>query len=162
MSAWMVSDAHLDLLATAYVAFVDPDADPQALGQQLARDCAASIRARYEDRHGCAAEAEEQAEKYVYRRWIGNIDPLMLAKQVACYAYQSCETEDWPQRPSFAATERLNGRLLAMGADYERQDTDDYPWGVDYHPEDREAPEPQPEAARFVLHGSGRLPFTFH
>jgi hypothetical protein len=60
----------------------------------------------------------------------------MLAKQVACYRYQACETSDWKDRPSFAACERLLGRLIAMGVDYDRAPAnsrrfDEYPWGVD-------------------------------
>lgn len=136
MSAWMVSNAHLDLLATAWVQLIDPDADPQEIGQQLARDCAASIRARYEDRHGCAAEAEAQAEAYRFERWPGNIDPAFLAKQVACFRYQACETADWKERPSYIAVERLMGRLVAMRVDYDAEPMnsrrfDEYPWGVE-------------------------------
>lgn len=136
MSAWMVTDDHLDLLATAWLQLIDPEADPQEIGQQLARDNAASIRARYEDRHGAAHDAEVQAATWRFRKWEGNIDPEFLAKQVACYRYQSCETEDWEQRPSFAAVERLMGRLVAMGVDWDNDPTnsrrfDAYPWGVD-------------------------------
>lgn len=156
MSAWMVSDAHLDLLATAWVQLIDPDADPQAIGQQLARDCAASIRARYEDRHGCAAEAEAQAEAYRFRKWPGNIDPAMLAKQVACFDYQACETLDWKERPSFVACERLAGRLVAMGFDFQGEPMnsrrfDEYPWGVDEeHRTGGQMIDPQPLQLRLV------------
>lgn len=131
MSAWMVSNAHIDLLATAWVQLIDPAADPQEIGQQLAHDCAASIRARYPS----DTEAREQAFAYRFRQWPGNIDPEFLAKQVACYRYQSCEG-DWESRKSFTAVERLMGRLVAMGVDYDGEPVnsrnfDEYPWGVD-------------------------------
>lgn len=133
MSAWMISDAHIDLLTTAYLRLCNPEVDPQAVGRQFADDCAASIRARYADRHGCAAAAEQQAADYQYKPWSNVIDPWLLATEIACYDYQSCETEDWKTRPSYVACEALNEKLKEQGVDWEKQPrgVEHMPWGVD-------------------------------
>lgn len=157
MSAWMVSDAHIDLLATAWVQLIDPAADPQEIGQQLAHDCAASIASRYSN----AKEERKQAFAYRFRQWPGNIDPEFLAKQVACYRYQACEG-DWESRKSFTAVERLMGRLVAMGVDWDSQPLnsrrfDDYPWGVDEEHRNGGGTLAAPEATIIVIREQPRL-----
>lgn len=138
MSCWMITDAHADFLATAYLQFVDDSADPQTIGQAILTENARSCRARYDDRHGMAAEGEAQAAAYVYRRWIGNIAPANLNKNARCAAYQACEHDEWEQSSAFAQIQQM---MDATGGGDCAMD-DDYPWGIDEHPEDA-TPKPQ-------------------
>jgi hypothetical protein len=130
MSAWMITDAHADLLATAYRQLIDMRADPQEIGRAILEQNARSLRTRYEDRHGIAGEGEAQAAAYVYRRWQGNVGGEFLNKQAACALYQACETGDYAETPGGRALQAL---LDATGGD-ECKWCDGDPWGVDTHP----------------------------
>jgi hypothetical protein len=155
----MISDAHADFLATAYLQFVNPAADPQTIGRALLIENARSLFARYEDRHGCAADGAEQAGAYLYRPWRGNIDPENLNKQAACADYQCCEHGvEWTGSASAA---RLAELIAATGG--ERHDwAEIYPWGIDCHPEDEAPPpaveiiiDPRGQFGMFVTPGDG-------
>lgn len=130
MSAWMITDAHADLLATTYRQLIDTRADAQEIGRAILDQNARSIRALYEDRHGAAAEAEAQAAAYVYRRWQGNETREFLNKQAACALYQACETGDYAETPGGRALQAL---VDATGGD-ECKWCDGDPWGIDQHP----------------------------
>ncbi|HEV2747739.1 MAG TPA: hypothetical protein VGW34_10640 [Allosphingosinicella sp.] len=129
MSAWMVSDAHIDLLATAYVALVDGTADPQRIGRQLLADNARSIRARYGDEQ----DPDAQVAAYRYRRWLGNMRPELLSKQIACLDYQSREFDEWPQSASRRYLDALQWHCPKYDA-IARDIADALPWGIDEHP----------------------------
>lgn len=139
MSAWMITDAHADFLATAYLQFIDPDADPVANGRELLTENAHSLRALYEDRHGMAAEGEAQAAAYGYRAWRGNIDPDNLNKQARCADYQCCEHGAAGQASPSQA--RIAALIAATGGP-DRELCEDYPWGINWHPKDAPAPLP--------------------
>lgn len=132
MSAWMITDAHADFLATAYRQFVDPSIDPQEFGHQLLVENARSLRARYENRHGMARDGEAQAAAYGFRPWAGNIDPENANKQAACAAYQCCEHDEWNASDSAQRLQMLTGATGGEGVKW----SDFYPWGIDEHAED--------------------------
>jgi hypothetical protein len=130
----MVSDAHVDLLATAFVRLVDPAADPQAVGLQMLRHNARSIRARYSHNAGFCDEADAQADAYRYQPWRADISPAMLSKQIACLNYQSCEFDGWEQCESRHMLDQLQAHCPKYD-DLSRDAETGIPWGVDDHPE---------------------------
>lgn len=133
MSCWMISDAHADFLATAYLQFIDGDADPQAIGAALLTENARSIRVRYEERHGMAEQGDTQAAAYRYRPWRGNINPDDLHVQALCANYQCSEDHCWPSTDSA----KQIAQLVEATGGWEREMPDGYDWGVDWHPEDK-------------------------
>ena len=149
MSAWMITDAHADFLATAYLQFVDATADPQQIGSELLTENARSLRARYQERHGMASEGEAQAAAYAFRPWRGNIDPENLHKQARCAQYQCCEHgEEWTASDSAKRVETL----IALTGGQERRTSEHYPWGIDQHPEEeRPANREQFEARPLIV-----------
>lgn len=130
MSCWMISDAHADFLATAAVQFLG-ESNPQAIGQAVLDCNAKAIRARYQDQHGMAAQAEEQAAGYLFRRWMGDIDPADLFTQARCARYQCAEFEGWEDQPPMQMLARL---ITAAGYEDGARVPDGYSWGIDCHP----------------------------
>ena len=121
MSAWMISDAHADLLATAYVALIDPQADPQLMGRELLFENAKSLRARYGDNTNF-----DRCELYVYHPWPLPLSTTLVSKAAACADYQCCEHDGWGISASckaLTALEQLQPYWHALG---ERM-----PWGID-------------------------------
>jgi hypothetical protein len=132
MSAWMISDAHADFLATAFLRLVDAGADPQLIGRELLEENARSLEALYADRHGVAQDGRDQAAAYTYRRWTGAIEPSNVLKQARCAQYQSCEHGDaW----TASASARRLAQLIVPAGGYEADLSDEFPWGIDEHPE---------------------------
>jgi|TARA_Y100000815_G_scaffold141107_1_gene127663 hypothetical protein len=136
MSAWMITDAHTDFLATAYVKFVEPAADPQEIGRWFLIENARSLRALYDTRHGMAAGGDAQAKAYRYRPWRGNIAPGDLYQQACCAQYQSCEHgKAWQNSASAARLLQLRDAAMRESKGTAADDSDDYPWGIDCHRE---------------------------
>lgn len=136
MSAWMITTAHADFIATAYLQFVDGDADPQAIGKELLQENVNSLAARYGDRSD-----QPQVDSYRFRRWLGNIDPANANKQARCADYQACEHSEWEHTAAFRQLQRL---IDATGGSEAKLD-EAYPWGIDEHPISAQpAPAPQP------------------
>ncbi|WP_147366902.1 hypothetical protein [Aurantiacibacter zhengii] len=127
----MITNAHADLLATAYVQ-QNPDADPQAVGHAILVENARAVRSTYEDRHGAAADGEAQARRYRYRPWRGNIEPDFLHVQACCANYQCSDGLGF--HTTFAG--EVIARLIIRTGGFEREMPEGYPWGVDCHPED--------------------------
>lgn len=134
MSAWMITDAHADLLATAYLAFVDPKASGQIIGQELLAENARSLEARYAD-----TDNFKQAALYQHRPWDGPLDPRLVRKQLDCADYQCCEHDGWRSSNTAFRLGLLEQRLKALPSEW---DVDDRarPWGVDesHRPEPNE------------------------
>lgn len=130
MSAWMVSDAHIDLLATAFVQLVDPAADAQKIGATLIGENAKSINYRYSHSPEFWQEANEQRDAYQYREWRGDINGPLLSKSVACFDYQACEHPDYEQ----SETKRIVAQLEANAPEFDDDAADSWseiPWGVE-------------------------------
>ena len=128
MSAWMVSNAHIDLLATAYVRLVDASADAQEIGAQLIRENSESICYRYSHYPEDCDNARAQAADYTFREWPGEIAPRLLSKSVACFDYQACE------HPAYEESEgkRIVAALEAKAPEFNSGSAfDALPWGVE-------------------------------
>jgi hypothetical protein len=101
------------------------------VGQMLVNTNRASVNHRYagsEDSDGRLFVARKPAV-YRYPRcgprelgWSG----AELLKAINCYAYQSCELDDWSDSEAQAFCEALKDRLICRLPGY-----DDAPWGID-------------------------------
>jgi len=154
MSAWIVSKHHIDVLVAGvlenggfrhrgqHVKVLAPDEvyegskaqwvmDANELGEMLWRENHKSINYRYGQR--------ERTPDYLYRtpkayqvqdlswspvRTI--VDPAILAKQVSCYDYQSCEHEGYYKSRAYSVMLSLAEHMLGKVEGYE-----DAPWGVE-------------------------------
>lgn len=134
MSAFMVSDAHIDFLATAYVQHVNKAADPQLVGAALILENARSIEARYGGASG--GQAFAQAHAYRYRPWAEPLGSVVrVAKQISCLEYQSCEHDEWQSSKAQAILVDLLAALApkgeGAGKDWEhRSGWDCAEWGI--------------------------------
>lgn len=151
MSAWIVSERHIDLMvATILRSEAVPEAgvDANAIGRTLWTENLRSVAYRYPDdrsgeRPGPIGFRDVHAKRYTFTP-IAELptDPAFLAKQFACYRYQSCEHPSW-QRSN---AQRWTKKLLRMwGTGVER--TREYnvaPWGID-----------DDDDIRRVLHATG-------
>lgn len=134
----MVSDAHVDLLATAYVALVDQSAEPQRVGQRMLRDNAISVATRYPCDREWIVECQEQAEAYRYQRWNGELNLALVSKQIACLDYQSCEFDGWGSSLSRRYLDALEWHCPKQDA-IPTEVYDRLPWGIDGHGQAAEA-----------------------
>lgn len=132
MSAWIVSQAHIDALVSAtlpkgghklsyqhdgqwrYVEHGDAD----RIGQLLWDECHRSINFRY----------DEQTPTPAYRHRIpgARLDVVTLIKAAHCYRYQSCEHPEWETSEAAAITAALESWLVHEVPGY-----DAAPWGLD-------------------------------
>lgn len=145
MSAWMVSAAHLDLLASK--ACDDPtgrlylntaearaeardlfgDEQPKLYGLEpqigaiLHRANCASLNARYPDSE--ADGSMGQAVPYTWRRADCD-DPRTVLMAVRCFRYQACEYEGWERSLAAAICDHISEAQI-------RQLTEGQPWGID-------------------------------
>lgn len=131
MSAWMISDAHVDLVASAYVQFVDASANAQSIGAMLIGENAQSICYRYSHYADDCAEARAQAAAYEYRPW-GAVSRLMLLKALACLDYQSCEHDGWQTSAAKRIVSDLEAEMKLAGLPEYGANIlfDDLPWGI--------------------------------
>ena len=141
MSAWVISQTHLDLIVSVAVdlklfavlsegqeAHITAENATQ-LGQMLWTENVRSVATRY--RLG-ADNAEHQAylkaiAAYRFHQF-ERVKPIAAVKLIACLDYQACETDDYQTTLTAQALQRL--RLLqptnVKGSAYEAA-----PWGVD-------------------------------
>jgi hypothetical protein len=124
MSAWIVSQAHIDVLVQALcegeiVTAIDPD----EVGQRLWEENYRSINARYrEDNH---------APEYHYRRPAKKIVPSGVLYAAGCYDYQSCEHNAYYDSEPCKWVGELND-MLRHHPDVEvNPPFGKYPWGYD-------------------------------
>lgn len=144
MSAWMITNDHADFLATAYVRFIDPTADPQAFALDLLRENMFSLRERYDD-----PIDDQLLAEYQFREWSGELDPVTVHKNAACADYQCCEHREWYSTASAAAMKALCAATAdsVTGPAY-----DAAPWGI----EASHRPAPPPPPTFHAEQGPGR------
>jgi hypothetical protein len=69
--------------------------------------------------------APEYLQPYTFSMPKRSYSPVEILKAISCFAYQSCETDDWRETEAFAFCEALQedciGRLPGMS---------DAPWGI--------------------------------
>jgi hypothetical protein len=137
MSAFLVSEAHIDVLIDAAKQFAGrgsdrlrwywgnqwrelvPGENETAVGRMLLAENARSVGHRYREAQSPAALT------YTYRR-SGRLDYTIAEanKTVACYNYQTCEPDDYEKTEAFAFVQALKDALLrSVGM------PDATPWG---------------------------------
>ena len=57
------------------------------------------------------------------------LSPVVILKQIACYKYQACESDDWKQTEAYAFCKALRDRMISELPGY-----DDAPWGIEEWP----------------------------
>lgn len=130
MSAWTVSKKHIDLLVTlaAKAELLGKHTETQ-LGQILWDENYRSVNFRYNENN--------PAPRYEFSPFdLSNLSTVAQIKQIRCYQYQTCETEDYDTTPSFVLTEKLcklleKGVRISKGKEiYDAPQWDSAPWGV--------------------------------
>ena len=109
MSAFVVSDTHIDALVSAGLAFARPTepmawyhAGPDSMERayQLRPDNqtevgAMLLAANHTSVNLLYGERTATESAYSFRRLAGVPDPVVVLKALACFEYQSCEHPDW-------------------------------------------------------------------
>jgi len=137
MSAWLVSKQHIDVMVTASIALgITAKDDANETGEMLWQENCFSLMARYGDRYEMDGGTLPNPGEYV----VAGFEPaatenlVFVAKQVNCYAYQSCEHQGWPGSKSVGIVDKmLNAIALKLGTrDISSLPAYDIePWGVD-------------------------------
>ena len=122
MSAWLCSEKHIFELAKYYVDKCQQYSSDRitfaAAAQYLYDENCESLGARYGD------DYNPIFIPITYKPTIDNI--FVLAKQVDCYAYQSCEHDGWEKSQAHEMCESIKYHLLNNHPDY-----DAAPWGIE-------------------------------
>ena len=124
MSAWIVSDAHIDALITyahsgGYDRVNRPETETE-LGQILVNENYRSVNARYRNEYG-------EPHRYTFKPYIDKpLKPVVVIKLCNCFDYQACETDDYPKTPAAHIVESIRDRAISNLPGY-----DDAPWGLD-------------------------------
>ena len=97
MSAFICSEKHIATVATEW-AKRHPEADTQALADELMAENVASVNARYGDVY--VAEPVRLAKAVI-------VTPVQLTGLVRCLRYQSCEHPEWKGSASAILLDRF-------------------------------------------------------
>lgn len=122
MSAWLCSDKHIFELAKYYAEKCQPYSGNKIsfadAAQLLYDENCKSLAARYGD---------EATPIFIPTNYVPTIDNIfVLAKQVDCYSYQSCEHDEWEASRAYKMCETIKYYLFSNHPDY-----DVAPWGID-------------------------------
>lgn len=91
MSAWLVSDSHIDVLVWGLIERGEiPPTDADETGRMLLRENHLSLETRY-------ADPMPDAIDYVYVEPAVELKPHNWISAVRCYSYQSCEHLAWEE-----------------------------------------------------------------
>jgi len=128
MSAFAVSNAHIDALLTAgldqgthgYFRWYWPEltAEEEAeehlheLRIETANQVGAMLVAEYYRSVNHRYHEDNEPEPYVYARCRQRLAPVALLKAVDCYEYQSCEHPEWKRSQARAFCQALRGALV--------------------------------------------------
>jgi hypothetical protein len=151
MSSWVVDKTHIDLLITAGLRFpglVLPGGTltwihqgrrgeltreaADAIGGKLWAENYASVHHTYPDDTdapdgglpGPRGFEGVHTLTYTFQAIPGVLDPVVVLKQIACYAYQSCDHDGWPASEAAAITDALRSAAIRVLPGYH-----DAPWG---------------------------------
>ena len=137
MSAFIVSDAHIDYLVSAAFAWrreVNNDLYEQAEQNRLASMLKwankVSVDYRYEGSKVYSPEeiaSVDRVPRLTYAlKGRGVLEMSKILKAIDCFEYQSCEIPEWEASPAFKFCERLRSAVISSLPGYE-----DAPWGID-------------------------------
>ena len=144
MSAFVVSNVHIDALLTAGI-YAPPKGDgplrwstrrpgepsnprpertltmetADAIGAMLVSANLRSVNTRYQK------DSDEIGDYYIFRRLPGKVNPVVVIKAIRSYEYQSCESEDWPTCEAQAFCQELTQRMIECLPGY-----NDAPWEI--------------------------------
>lgn len=127
MSAWIVSKKHIDVLVAAALGM--EGVEPNALGKMLWEENHKSINYRYSEKNAAPAYEFEVPTTV-------ELTPGLIAKQIACYEYQSCEHLGWEDSKARKFCEDLKrslvpNRVEADDAIRKLPGYEEAPWGID-------------------------------
>ena len=130
MSAWTVSKKHIDLLVTlaAQEELLGGKTETE-FGQILWDENYRSVNYRYSE--------QTPSPHYEFEPFdLTTIPVISQIKQVGCYDYQSCETDDYQSTPAGLFVETLETLLRAKLPDRPKEVSDHpgydvAPWGID-------------------------------
>jgi hypothetical protein len=154
MSSWVVDKTHIDLLITAGLTFpgqalpggtltwIHQDRrreltrdNADAIGGKLWAENYASVHHTYPDDDtgpdgglpGPRGFEGVHTLTYTFQAIPGVLDPVVVLKQIACYAYQSCDHDSWPASEAAAITDALRSAAIRVLPGY-----CDAPWGFSH------------------------------
>ena len=107
MSAWTVSKKHIDLLVTlAAQAELLGDKNETQVGQILWDENYRSVNERYNETN--------PAPRYSFKPFdLTTLSTIAQIKQVHCYVYQTCETDDYKTTQAIVLVEKIEALLSA-------------------------------------------------
>lgn len=119
MSAWIVNKPHIDALVQALIEYrlIGPSHATE-IGRDLWAENHKSVNYRY-------GEAEK-APEYKFEGVEAHVDPAVIARNIRCYWYQTCEH---PDSPAYADNTLLAQLAAKLGEPDKGRD--DIPWGID-------------------------------
>jgi hypothetical protein len=137
MSAFVCDHIHIDALVTWAaehgVSFRHNDEwhrvdhlNGQEIGAMLLRENERSVRDRYPDcGDDLPGRTDETVAGYRFQLFPCVLTSVEVIKLCRCLAYQSCETDDWEQTPSFALLQAIEHHAVNGLPGYEAA-----PWGI--------------------------------
>ena len=135
MSAWIVSDAHIDALVTFALdkrtrfwngkeaVYVTCD-NAEEIGRLLLDENVASVNHRYDGE--IDDEQRNAAAAYRFREFLPAPSPVVILKGCACYEYQACEHDGWNGSVAKAIIEAIHADAMSALPGY-----DAAPWGIE-------------------------------
>ena len=139
MSAFVVSDTHIDALVSVGLAFARPSEpmvwhhagpdglerafelrpdNPTEVGAMLLTANQSSVNLLYGERGGTKPA-------YSFRRLSGIPDPVVILKAIACFEYQCCEHPGWAASQARQFCQELQDRCMGRLPGYEQA-----PWAL--------------------------------
>lgn len=115
MSAFVVSNAHIDVLVNAIAQYGVAGKDVgrtvyRDLGQVLWDENVRSVDYRYQE---CNTH-----DRYTLHTTEGDLDPLAVLKAIDCYEYQSCEHPEWADSDAQRWMTRLREAIYTIAPRY--------------------------------------------
>ena len=119
MSAWIVSQKHIDFIITAAVGYgMLPIEKADTMGATLWKENFKSVNYRYGEK--------KSSPSYKFAPYPKAIDGAVLLKNIACLEYQSCEHKGWKGSEALKFLDDLKDAAIAHLPGY-----DAAPWGID-------------------------------
>ena len=99
----------------------------------LLDECVRSVGERYNDSEVTDLPGRSDAEYLIpFKFKLGyNLPAVVILKQISCYEYQSCETDDWKDTEAYAFCQSLRHATIDRLPGYEEA-----PWGWEEWPKE--------------------------
>lgn len=128
MSAWLVTKAHIDGIVQSLVTEgIVPMDQATATGIMLWTENWKSLKARYGETVPEEAVLDN-GKPYVWTGIEAPLDPQRVVRAIACYDYQSCEHNAWPESESYRLVNQLYKILFEK---HSIESTGEGKWGMD-------------------------------